>query len=75
MWESMKNIATNVNSMWLVAGDFNDIAFANEKKGGALASMQKCKTFRDNMEVCNLEDLQTKGPFLLGEALFCMEGK
>ncbi|XP_058746996.1 uncharacterized protein LOC131619982 [Vicia villosa] len=63
LWENLKNIANaNNNNPWLVAGDFNDIAFANEKKGGGLASAKKCGIFRDNMDMCNLSDLGANGP-------------
>ncbi|XP_058753528.1 uncharacterized protein LOC131626710 [Vicia villosa] len=55
LWESLNNIATaNNNNPWLMAGDFNDIAFANDKKGGGLASAKRCGIFRDNMDKCNL---------------------
>ncbi|MCI30894.1 hypothetical protein A2U01_0052105, partial [Trifolium medium] len=39
----------NEASCWLVAGDFNDIAFPEEKKGGAVVSIQKCNIFLDNI--------------------------
>lgn len=34
LWENMKMITAIVNKPWLVVGDFNDIAFANENKRG-----------------------------------------
>ncbi|XP_058775555.1 uncharacterized protein LOC131649818 [Vicia villosa] len=52
----------NIDRPWLVAGDFNDIAYANEKKGGNRVSTCKCSIFRDNMEACNLYDLGAMGP-------------
>ncbi|XP_058726696.1 uncharacterized protein LOC131598077 [Vicia villosa] len=63
LWEKLKIIAGTINISWLVAGDFNDIAFAKEKKGGSIVSVRKCKIFRDNMEECNLTNMQTKGPY------------
>ncbi|XP_058767392.1 uncharacterized protein LOC131641086 [Vicia villosa] len=62
LWDQIKHMASSVNSSWLLAGDFNDIAFAHEKKGGAPASSRKCKLFRDNMNDCNLLDLGANGP-------------
>lgn len=59
----MKNIARTVSIPWLVSEDFNDIAFAKEKKGGSIASMRKCKLFRENMKECNLTNIKTKGPY------------
>ncbi|PNX88081.1 hypothetical protein L195_g044181, partial [Trifolium pratense] len=35
LWEDLKYIAEGMNESWLVAGDFNDIAWSTEKKGGA----------------------------------------
>ncbi|XP_058774787.1 uncharacterized protein LOC131649058 [Vicia villosa] len=63
LWEHLRQFADSINLPWLVAGDFNEIAFSNEKKGGAIASGRKCKIFRDNMEKCKLLDLVASGPF------------
>jgi hypothetical protein len=38
MWDDLKQIANSTQEPWLLAGDFNDIASVNEKKGGAPAS-------------------------------------
>lgn len=62
IWEKLIDIANEKDTPWLVAGDFNDIAFANEKKGGGLMSSRKCNTFRDNMDMCKLSDLAANGP-------------
>lgn len=58
----MKVIAYENDKPWLVAGDFNDIAFANEKKRGSLVSARRCSNFRDNMDMCKLSDLGANGP-------------
>ncbi|XP_058762592.1 uncharacterized protein LOC131635973 [Vicia villosa] len=62
LWENMRSIAIDMDRPWLVAGGFNDIASANEKKGGGQVSAQKCQIFRDNMEACKLVDLGAHGP-------------
>ncbi|XP_058780637.1 uncharacterized protein LOC131654707 [Vicia villosa] len=62
MWDLLKTIASNINLPWLLAEDFNDIAYASEKKGGAQASSRKCKLFRDKIEDCSLMDLGACGP-------------
>jgi hypothetical protein len=46
-----------MSESWLVGGDFNDIAMAAEKKGGAPASIRKCNTFKDRINACSLMDL------------------
>ncbi|GAU13502.1 hypothetical protein TSUD_127990 [Trifolium subterraneum] len=47
---------------WLVAGDFNDVACAEEKKGGVMASITRCTKFRDRMNAANLIDMGAMGP-------------
>ncbi|XP_058784135.1 uncharacterized protein LOC131658903 [Vicia villosa] len=61
LWENMRMVAATMVISWLVAGDFNDIAYTNEKKGGGHVSTRKCSTFRNNMEACNLSDLRARG--------------
>ncbi|XP_058726319.1 uncharacterized protein LOC131597652 [Vicia villosa] len=62
MWDALKSIATSENFPWLAAGDFNDIAYATEKRGGGCVSSRKCNTFRNNTEECNLSDMGSSGP-------------
>jgi hypothetical protein len=61
LWEDLISIANSMDYAWLVAGDFNDIVCAEEKKGGAAASMRKCHKFQDRINVCNLLDLGAMG--------------
>ncbi|MCH82272.1 hypothetical protein A2U01_0003073 [Trifolium medium] len=49
LWDELKVIASSMNEPWLLAGDFNDIMTADEKKGGAAASRRKCNIFRDRV--------------------------
>jgi hypothetical protein len=53
LWNDMKHIADTMQDTWLLAGDFNDILGAHEKKGGAVVSLRKCNKFRDRIEACN----------------------
>ncbi|XP_058762472.1 uncharacterized protein LOC131635855 [Vicia villosa] len=61
LWEEIKTLAENVNSPWMLAGDFNDMAFSSEKKGGAISSTRKCKVFRDNINDCRLLQVDMAG--------------
>ncbi|MCH79376.1 endonuclease/exonuclease/phosphatase family protein [Trifolium medium] len=61
MWEDLKNIADSMNCPWLLAGDFNDIACAAGKKGGAPVSIRRCNLFKDRINACNLLDLGAVG--------------
>jgi hypothetical protein len=42
LWDDLKGIANNMQTAWMLAGDFNDIASVDEKKGGAMVSIRKC---------------------------------
>lgn len=55
-------IATGMKDPWLIVGDFNDIAYLEEKKGGVIASRSMRRRFRDIMAGCRVNDLNTKGP-------------
>jgi hypothetical protein len=62
LWEELKKIALPMNDPWLLAGDFNDIACAEEKRGGVIASSRKCSIFRDRINTCSLIDIGAMGP-------------
>lgn len=50
-----------MRDLWLLAGDFNDIAFAHEKKGGAPIFPNKCKKFRESIDKSGLIDMGVVG--------------
>ncbi|XP_045809710.1 uncharacterized protein LOC123904059 [Trifolium pratense] len=62
LWNDLKVIANNMNDAWLLAGDFSDIMSADEKRGGVIASVRKCNTFKERVDACNLIDLGAVGP-------------
>ncbi|PNY12420.1 ribonuclease H [Trifolium pratense] len=62
LWNDLQSIAQNMKDPWLVAGDFNDIVCAEEKKGGAAASGRKCKIFKTRIDACSLIDIGAMGP-------------
>jgi hypothetical protein len=57
----LKDIATSNRDPWLLAGDFNDILGANEKKGGAPICLRKCLKFKERIDACQLMDLGAIG--------------
>lgn len=61
LWEDLLGIATGMKKP-LIAGDFNDIAYLEEKKGWVIASRSRCRRFRDRMASCKVNDLNAKGP-------------
>jgi hypothetical protein len=62
MWLKLKHIGQTMLEGWMIAGDFNDIATQDEKKGGAPVSLRKCNNFLDNINECKLIDLGAIGP-------------
>ncbi|PNX90274.1 hypothetical protein L195_g046397, partial [Trifolium pratense] len=61
MWAKITNIANTVQESWLLAGDFNDIMNQEEKQGGALVNIRRCKVFQERVNDCKLLDLGTVG--------------
>jgi hypothetical protein len=47
---------------WMMAGDFNDIKCAEEKRGGANVSLRRCNKFQERIDGCRLIDLGASGP-------------
>ncbi|XP_058774266.1 uncharacterized protein LOC131648533 [Vicia villosa] len=62
LWEMLNDISIRKQHLWLVAGDFNDIAKSFEKRGGLQASNNRCTTFRNRIQSCLLEDIESRGP-------------
>ncbi|XP_061374232.1 uncharacterized protein LOC133316492 [Gastrolobium bilobum] len=48
---------------WLLAGDFNEIIAANEKRRGAHADVGRCSAFASMLDDYQLMDLGGSGPF------------
>ncbi|XP_060183147.1 uncharacterized protein LOC132613112 [Lycium barbarum] len=61
LWDSLYNLASNMNTPWLVGGDFNVIADEHEKYGGQPVSLNEVEDFRHCINTCNLTDLGYKG--------------
>jgi hypothetical protein len=61
LWEDFKIIADSMNSRWMLAGDFNDIACSEEKRGGAVTSIRRCNIFKERINACHLLDLGAVG--------------
>ncbi|XP_074313724.1 uncharacterized protein LOC141648916 [Silene latifolia] len=59
-WELLRSLAAESRSPWLCVGDFNEILYANEMKGGNRAQRQM-NSFRDAVDVCELRDLGFEG--------------
>ncbi|RYQ95391.1 uncharacterized protein [Arachis hypogaea] len=62
LWPKLVHIANSMAGDWLVAGDFNEIKEASEKKGGAAVNIRACNIFSNWINSCRLIDLGFVGP-------------
>ncbi|GMI69903.1 hypothetical protein HRI_000659600 [Hibiscus trionum] len=60
-WNFLRSLNTDPSMSWLVAGDFNEVLYANEKTGGRVRSQQQMNSFRAAMSDCDLTDLGYSG--------------
>lgn len=58
LWESPEQMAMNIQSAWLVEGDFNVILNPNEKLGGLPVTMQKTADFASCVNNCSLTKIR-----------------
>ncbi|XP_061368621.1 uncharacterized protein LOC133311578 [Gastrolobium bilobum] len=63
LWEDLRNFSNSTRDPWLIAGDFNDIIGAHEKKGGAPVDQARCLSFAKAVDDCKLLDLGADGPY------------
>lgn len=62
IFNKLEDFAKNMDTPWLVTGDFNEIQFTHEKLGGNVASVRRCQAFNHWIERCELSDLGFQGP-------------
>ncbi|XP_074296243.1 uncharacterized protein LOC141624234 [Silene latifolia] len=59
-WQLLRILGRQSGLPWMCVGDFNEILFANEMKGGTRAQWQM-NNFREAVDVCGLVDIQFEG--------------
>ncbi|XP_074278437.1 uncharacterized protein LOC141602026 [Silene latifolia] len=59
-WQFLKRLAEENHSSWLCIGDFNEILYATEMRGGSRAQWQM-NNFWEVVDVCGLCDLSYEG--------------
>jgi endonuclease/exonuclease/phosphatase family protein len=63
-WDLLKRLGNESEMAWLVGGDFNEVLFAHEKRGGCPGHFCSMKAFRDTLNCHNLRDVSFTGyPF------------
>lgn len=74
LWEKLIDIANENDKPWLVAGDFNDIAFANEKKGGGWCLLENVVSLEITCKYVSCLTYMRMVLVTLGEVRFTMVG-
>ncbi|XP_074299090.1 uncharacterized protein LOC141630115 [Silene latifolia] len=59
-WQQLRLLATQSNDPWLCVGDFNEILYSTEMRGGNRAQRQM-NNFRDVVDDCGLRDIPFEG--------------
>lgn len=62
-WDLLRTLGNHQNMPWLVSGDFNEILYAHDKKGGLPRDERGREEFRNVLEDCGLEDIGFSGPW------------
>ncbi|KAL6228180.1 hypothetical protein ACLB2K_002134 [Fragaria x ananassa] len=61
-WNILRNLATQGNLPWLVAGDFNEVLCLEDKSGGPPRCRAHMNRFRHALADCFLDDMGFVGP-------------
>ncbi|XP_042983163.1 uncharacterized protein LOC122312584 [Carya illinoinensis] len=61
-WALLRSLCCPPGEAWLIMGDFNEILYQHEKKGGKPRPARQLLEFRDVLEECSLRDLGFSGP-------------
>ncbi|PKI44728.1 hypothetical protein CRG98_034905 [Punica granatum] len=62
LWRFLLEVSKQVIGPWLVLGDFNELASAEEKRGGAPFDPNRAARFHEVLEQSGLLDLGSTGP-------------
>lgn len=60
-WKLLKSLAERSQLTWCILGDFNDIMFVHEKKGGRMHLRALLEGFKNVVKDCGLYEVQSKG--------------
>ncbi|KAI9115451.1 hypothetical protein K1719_013770 [Acacia pycnantha] len=65
LWQDLDQLAANLSSSWLLAGDFNAILNQDERRGGLERIAQGCGLFKKFIHKNGLIDMGSHGPSIL----------
>lgn len=60
LWQHLCDLNQNINSPWLLLGDWNEILFPGEQKG-CIFSQSRASSFERVLDICGLLDINTTG--------------
>ncbi|KAA3453178.1 reverse transcriptase [Gossypium australe] len=66
-WNLLRRLRQQVDQPWLVCGDFNEIMYGFEKKGGLPREEKRMEAFRNVLEDCQLMDVGYTGNWFTWE--------
>ncbi|KAA3468237.1 reverse transcriptase [Gossypium australe] len=66
-WQILKSLKEDEGQPWLVCGDFNEILYGFEKKGGLPREEQRMEYFRSVLQHCQLFDVGYTGRWFTWE--------
>ncbi|XP_059310607.1 uncharacterized protein LOC132061950 [Lycium ferocissimum] len=61
LWDNLYHLASSIDQLWLVGGDFNVILSEEEKLGGLPVTLNECEDFAFCINSCDLFDMGFKG--------------
>ncbi|XP_028752651.1 uncharacterized protein LOC114712302 [Neltuma alba] len=61
LWNSLRNIASSIDSDWMVLGDFNTFLTVEDKVGGTRPDNSMMISFRSCIDDCNLLEIPVVG--------------
>ncbi|KAI9089108.1 hypothetical protein K1719_029387 [Acacia pycnantha] len=62
LWDELGSLVSLISSPWVLLGDFNDIASADERTGSSRRFEARYGIFSDRLHQCKLSDLGSIGP-------------
>ncbi|XP_077228445.1 uncharacterized protein LOC143861405 [Tasmannia lanceolata] len=64
LWEDLVELSQNIDTPWIVIGDFNTTRFTEERLGGAGPVHSDLNDFNQCIDECSLADLKSVGQLL-----------
>ncbi|KAK5794296.1 hypothetical protein PVK06_035516 [Gossypium arboreum] len=66
-WDVLKSLNVADDVPWFIYGDFNEIMYGSEKKGGLPSDERRMNLFRRTLEDCQLSDIGYSGRWFIWE--------